>query len=185
MNMSDIDAGRMLALNGSLQHARRWLLAIMLIPLGGVALALAVAYAHASAAARAPTLLVTALAPLVILLATGMILRALSRARVYVDQGELVIKPGIGSKRFALSALRAHGLSIVDLRERTELKPVFKIWGTSLPGFAGGRYRLRNGDGAICLLLDRARVSYLRSDDGTTVLLSLKEPQQLRALLER
>lgn len=183
--MSDIDAGRALALNGSLQQPQRWLLAIMLIPLIGVAIALGFAYAHAALAVRAPMLVATATAPFVILLATGMILRSLSRARVHVDQGELVIKPGIGSKRVALSALRKHGLSIVDLGERTELRPVFKIWGTSLPGFAGGRYRLRNGDNAICLLLDRSRVSYLRSDDGTALLLSLKEPEQLRELLER
>jgi len=71
------------------------------------------------------------------------------------------------------------------LSERTELKPVLKLWGTSLPGFAGGRFRLRNGETAICLLLDRTRVSYLRSDDGMAVLLSLKEPEQLRALLQR
>ena len=183
--MSDIDESKMLALNGSLQQPRRWLLALMLIPLIGVAIALALAYVHAAPAARAAMLFATAIAPLVVLLATSMILRSLGRARVYVDQGELVVKPGIGSKRFALSALRAHGLSVVDLRERRELQPLFKLWGTSLPGFAGGRYRLRNRDNAICLLLDRTRVSYLRSDDGTSVLLSLKEPEQLRALLQR
>jgi len=183
--MGDIDAGRALALNGSLQQSKRWLLAMMGIPLVGAAVALVLGYMHAAPAAKTPMLFAATIAPLVILLATAMILRSLNRAGVYVDQGELVIRPGIGSKRIALSALRAHGLSIVNLNEPTELKPVLKLWGTSLPGFAGGRFRLRNGETAICLLLDRTRVSYLRSDDGMTVLLSLKEPEQLRALLQR
>ena len=183
--MSDIDAGKALVLNGSLQRPRHWLMAMMGIPLVGAAVALVLGYMHAAPAAKAPMLFAAAIAPLVILLATLMILRSLNRAGVYVDQGELLVKPGIGTKRFALSALRTHGVSVVDLSERTELKPVLKLWGTSLPGFAGGRFRLRNGHNAICLLLDRTRVSYLRSDDGTALLLSLKEPEQLRALLQR
>ena len=183
--MRDINEGRTLALNGSLQRPRGWLIGLMVVPLIGVIAGLAIGFAHAAQEVRAPMLFALATAPLVILLATVMILRSFSRARVYVNQGELVIKPGIGSKRIAMSALRAHGLSIINLDERSELKPVLKLWGTSLPGFSGGRYRLRNGDAAICLLLDRSRVSYLRSDDGTAVLLSLKEPEQLRAFLER
>jgi hypothetical protein len=158
---------------------------MLALPLIAAAIALALAYVHAAAAAKAPMLFAAAIAPLVILLATVMILRSLNHAGVYVDQGELVVKPAIGSKHIALRALRAHGLSIVNLSERTELQPVLKLWGTSLPGFAGGRFRLRNGDKATCLLLDRTRVSHLRSDDGTTLLLSLKEPEQLRALLQR
>jgi len=183
--MSDIDAGRTLALNGSLQQPRRWLVAIMGIPLVWAAVALALGCVHATPANKAPMLFAAMLAPLVILLTTVLILRSLNRASVYVDQGELVVNSSIRSKRIPLSALRAHGLSVVNLSERTDLKPVLKLWGTSLPGFSGGRFRLRNGERAICLLLDRTRVSYLRSDDGTTVLLSLKEPEQLRGLLQR
>jgi len=183
--MSDIDAGRALALNGSLRQPKRWLMAMMGIPLIAAAGALIVGYMRAPPSANTPMLFAATIAPLVILLATAMILRSLNHAGVYVDQGELVIRPGMGHKRIALSALRKRGLSVVNLNERTELKPVLKLWGTSLPGFAGGRFRLRNGDSAICLLLDRSGVSYLRSDDGMAVLLSLREPEQLRALLQR
>ena len=183
--MSDIDEGRSLALSGSLDRPLRWLVAIMLIPMLGIVIAITLGFAHAAPEARPPMMLAAATTPLVILLALIMIVRSLKRARAYVDQGELVVKPGMGSKRIALSALRKHGLSIVNLSERPELKPVLKLWGTGLPGFAGGRFRLRNGETAVCLLLDRSRVSYLRSDDGTSVLLSLAEPEKLRALLER
>ena len=47
-------------------------------------------------------------------------------------------------------------------------------------------FRLRNGEKAVCLLPERRRVCYLRSDaDNLSLLLSLAEPENLRALLER
>lgn len=53
-----------------------------------------------------------------------------------------------------------------------------------MAGFPGGWFRLRNGEKAVCLLFDRHRVCYLRSgDDNLSVLLSLAEPDGLRALL--
>jgi hypothetical protein len=186
MNMSDIDEGRSLVLSGSLDRPLRWLIAIMLIPTLGIAVAITLGFSHAAPAARPPMMLAAATAPLVFVLAMIMIVRSLKRARVYVDQGELVVKPGMGSKRVALSALRKNGLRVVNLSERPDLKPVLKLWGTGLPGFAGGRFRLRNGETAVCLLLDRDRVSYLRSEDGKlALLLSLAEPEKLRTLLER
>lgn len=184
--MSDIDEGRPLALSGSLDRPLRWLVAIMLIPTLGIIIAMTLGIAHVAPEARPPMTLAAVAAPLVFLLSMIMIVRSLKRARVYVDQGELVVKPGMGSKRIALSALRKNGLSVVDLNERTDLKPVLKLWGTGLPGFAGGRFRLRNGESAVCLLLDRNRVSYLRSEDGKlSFLLSLADPDKVRTLLQR
>jgi hypothetical protein len=93
------------------------------------------------------------------------------------------VNTGLGRKRVPLSRLRAAGLRVVDLGERTELRPWLRLWGTGLPGFRAGWYRLRNGEKAVCLLLDRQRVSYLRSDDGLSLLLSLERPDDLRALI--
>jgi hypothetical protein len=131
--------------------------------------------------------LVILLAPAIIAITTLVVIRSLRRAGVSVDQGELVVTIGIGrAKRVRLSSLRARGLQIVDLNERRELRPMLRTWGTSLPGFSAGWFRLRNGEKAVCMLLDRHRVSYLRSDeDNLSLLLSLAEPEKLRALLER
>lgn len=184
--MSDIDLGKRLILSGSLDRPTRWLLAIMLIPAIGIIVAIAFGLPHAAAQARAPAAFAAAVVPLVVLLAVGMIIRSLKRAGVSVEQGTLVINTGMGSKRIALSALRKHGVSVANLNERTELKPWLRLWGTGLPGFAGGWFRLRNGEKAVCLILDRERVSYLRSDaDNISVLLSLEQPDALRAMLER
>jgi hypothetical protein len=48
-----------------------------------------------------------------------------------------------------------------------------------------GWFRLRNGDKAVCLLTDRRRVTYLRSDsDDLAILLSLKDPTILKKALD-
>ena len=185
--MNEIDAGKLLPLAGSLSNPLRWLLVLMAIPLVGVIAALTVVHAHAAWPKTGYLPAVMLLAPSIILLTTMVVIRSLRRAGVSVDQGELVVNIGLGkAKRVRLSSLRAHGVDTVDLNERRELKPMLRTWGTSLPGFAAGWFRLRNGEKAVCLLLDRHRVSYLRSDeDNLSLLLSLAEPEKLRALLER
>jgi hypothetical protein len=55
-----------------------------------------------------------------------------------------------------------------------------------MPGLSTGWFRLRNGEKAVCLVTDRHRVSYLRSDaDNMSLLLSLQNPEALKARLER
>jgi hypothetical protein len=185
--MNDIDAGKSLRLAGSITTPLRWLLVLVAIPLVGVVIALVVARERAGLPNTAVLAAVMLLAPAIALLTTMVVVRSLRRAGVSVDQGEVVVNIGLGrAKRVALSRLRTHGLATVDLDQRSELKPLLKTWGTSLPGFSAGWFRLRNGEKAVCLLLDRHHVSYLRSDeDNLSLLLSLAEPEKLRALLER
>ena len=185
--MNDIDGGKSLALAGSVSKPLRWLAVPMVIPLIGVIGALIAVCMHGALpkAAFMPVLLL--LAPAIIVITTMVVIRSLRRAGVSVDQGELVVNIGLGrAKRVRLSRLRAQGLQTVDLNERRELRPMLRTWGTSLPGLSAGWFRLRNGEKAVCVLLDRRRVSYLRSDeDNLSLLLSLAEPEKLRALLER
>ena len=185
--MNDIDAGKSLALAGSVAKPLRWLVVLMAIPLLVVIVALTVVTAHAAMPKAAFMPLVMLLAPAIIAITTLVVIRSLRRAGVSIDQGDLVVNIGLGkAKRVRLSSLRARGLQTVDLSERKELKPLMRTWGTSLPGFSAGWFRLRNGDKAVCVLLDRRRVSYLRSDeDNLSLLLSLAEPEKLRALLDR
>jgi hypothetical protein len=82
--------------------------------------------------------------------------------------------------------LRQHGLQVVDLAQHPELKLRIRTLGTSMPGFNAGRFLLRNGEKALCLITDPHRVAYLHSEaDHLSVLLSLQNPGTLNALLER
>ncbi|HZW50809.1 MAG TPA: PH domain-containing protein, partial [Rudaea sp.] len=139
---------------------------------------------HAATPEQADLIGIVVVCALVMLLLALLLL--MQCARVHVDQDTLIVHTGVGTKRIPLANLHTHGLRLVNFSTHPELRPVVKLWGTGLPGFAGGWFKLRNGDKAVCLLLDRHGISYLRSDaDKLTVLLSLAEPEKLRALLGR
>jgi hypothetical protein len=175
-----------LALQGSLQRPLRWLGVLGAIPFVITVLVLGVMTASSSAGHPAPPLLLLAVIPAAVLIGHWLLMRRVRGVGASVAHGELVVNTGLSTKRIALAQLRKHGLRVIDLRERTEFKPWLRTMGTSLPGLAAGWFRLRNGQRALCLLLERDRVSYLRSDeDNMTLLLSLREPEILRALLER
>jgi Bacterial PH domain len=114
------------------------------------------------------------------------LIRLVSRARAYVENGELVMITGVGKKRIALANLRRHGLVVVDLKQRISLTPRLRLWGASMSGLNAGWFKLRNGEKAVCLITERNRVSYLRSDtDNVSLLLSLENPATLKSLLDR
>lgn len=178
--------GRELALAGSLRTAMGWLIALTGIPFVVVVVVLGSVFLHPAPGQAPPPLLLLFAIPAIVLFAQLLLVRGIARAGVSVAQGELVVNTGLGTKRVPLSRLRKQGVQVVNLGERTELKPMLRTWGSGLPGFAAGWFRLRNGDKAVCLLLERERVTYLRSDeDRLTLLLSLANPDQLRVLLER
>lgn len=184
--MTHPNAVRNLPLAGSMDRARRWMIALSSIPFLGAVIALALVAAHAGNGRGAPPLFLLAAIPAAILIVQYFVVRSMRNAGASVEQGDLVIRTGFGTRRIALTHLRKHGLRLVDLAERSELKPWLRTMGTGLPGYSAGWFRLRNGERALCLLLDRRRVSYLRSDgDNLSLLLSLQEPEMLRALLER
>lgn len=112
--------------------------------------------------------------------------RMVSRRNVFIENGELVMVTGVGKKRIALAHLRARGLDVVDLRQRNELLPRLRMWGASMPGLNAGWFKLRNGERAFCIVTEQDRVSYLRSaTDDVSILLSLEDPDRLKALIGR
>ena len=74
---------------------------------------------------------------------------------------------------------------IVDLEQRPELVPRFKIAGTRLPGFRSGRFYLRDKRRASVFLTDLRKVLLLPLRDGSVVMLSLQRPEALLDALRR
>ncbi|HZP66196.1 MAG TPA: hypothetical protein VFB32_07795 [Rudaea sp.] len=184
--MTDSIEGRPLALAGSTARPLRWMVALSFLPLLIAIGVLFLVVAQTANTRAGPPLPILVAVPVLIGLVQFFMVSRLTRIGVSVGQGDLIVETGFGRKRVPLSHLRKHGVRIVDLRHDNRLKPFLRLMGTSLPGLTAGRYRLRNGENAMCLLLERDRVSYLRSDaDDVSLLLSLKQPESLRALLER
>ncbi len=123
--------------------------------------------------------------PLLLVLAVAVPLLALRRRRIRLDGRELCVAATFYTRRISPDALDLDHARIVDLAERTELKPTLKTNGFTLPFFQAGHYRLRNRAKAFCLLTGRERVLALPQRDGRFVLLSPEKPQALLDALRR
>ena len=114
----------------------------------------------------------------------------LRRARVTLDGATLTIAAGLSTRRIPVANLDPLAARIVDLRERSELRPLVKVFGTHLPGLAMGHFRLRDRSPAFVLVTERSRVLVLPEKPGPkqagkTLLLSLQQPQALLDALHK
>lgn len=111
----------------------------------------------------------------------AFLLLAMRRRAVELQAGVLEVRAAMYRKRVAVAELDLSRARIVDLGERTELRPWLKSNGMSLPAFHAGHFRLRGDFGkAFCLLTQRERVLWLPMRDGKQqLLLSLERPQAL------
>ena len=109
----------------------------------------------------------------------------LRRRGVTMDAGVLTIAAGINTRRVAIADIDLDAARVVDLRERSEWKPLIKVFGTRLPGLAMGHFRLRDRSPAFVLLTDYSRVLMLPEKTGKKLLLSLQQPQALLDALRR
>lgn len=110
----------------------------------------------------------------------ALLLLAMRRRSVALRDGLLDVRAALYRKRVAATELDLAQARIVDLDERTDLRPWLKSNGMSMPGYHAGHFRLRGGHGkAFCLLTDRRRVLWLPLREGGQLLLSLERPQAL------
>lgn len=110
---------------------------------------------------------------------------ALRRRSVTLEHDLLVVRAGLNTHRIAVSALDLEHARVVDLAERTELRPVIKTNGMYLPGLQTGWFRMRDRwRKGFYLITDRRRVLWLPERDGLQLLLSLEKPQALLSALK-
>jgi hypothetical protein len=184
--MTGLIEGRVLPLAGSLRAPMRWLIVMTSVPFIVVVVVLTLIFLRADPTRAPVPIAALFLIPALVLFAQLALVRGMARASVAIAHGDLVVNTGLGMKRVPLSRLRRRGVRVVDLAAHPELRPALRLWGTGLPGYGAGWFRLRNGEKAVCLLLERNKVCYLRSDeDRLSLLLSLEDPDALRAALDR
>lgn len=157
-------------------HAALWIW----LPMLG---AIAVTVAALTMQSPAPSSLVAWLAvPFV--MAVGIVLTlALRRRRIVLDHRTLRVEATFYTKTLAVEAIDLDRARVLSLEEHTDLAPMLKTNGFSLPGLKAGHFRLRNLGKAFCLVTDRSRVLTLPLRDGGLVLLSPTRPADLLARL--
>jgi hypothetical protein len=116
---------------------------------------------------------------IVIALVCGVIVWSLRRRTVAIEGDTLRIAAGLNSTAIPLDTLDIASARIVDLDKEPGLRPMLKTFGTSMPGYHAGHFRLRDRSRGFLLLTARRKVLALRERDGRTILLSLVRPQAL------
>lgn len=109
----------------------------------------------------------------------------LGRRAVELDARQLRVKAAMFNHHVDASDLDVDRAHIVDLDERTELKPILKAFGMALPGFKAGWFLLRDRSRAFCLLTSRRRVLWLPTRTGKSLMLSLERPDALLEALRQ
>ncbi len=118
-------------------------------------------------------------------LACGAIAWSLQRRSVAIDGDTLRIAAGLNSATIPLDTLDRASARIVDLEREPGLRPLFKTFGTSMPGYQAGHFRLRDRSRGFLLLTSRRKVLVLQERDGRRILLSLVRPQALIDALDK
>ncbi len=147
---------------------KAWLLPGVAMLAGAIGLAVA-AQADRGALVALPFLLLTVAA----------IAITLRRRRVRLEAGVLRVAAGMHNHKVVVTGLDLAGARIVDLAEHTALRPRWKTFGASMPGFHAGHFRLRDRSKAFLLVTDTARVLVLPERSGRKLLLSLRQPKAL------
>lgn len=106
----------------------------------------------------------------------------LSRKRIAIEGGTLVVHAGLHTRKQAIDDLALEEARIVDLDEHPGYAPMLRLFGAGLPGHKAGHYLLRNRQRAFVLLTRREKVLLLPQRNGKLLLLSPERPQ---ALLDR
>jgi hypothetical protein len=105
------------------------------------------------------------------------------RATFEVSPAGLRLRGDVYGRLIPASELRGTAARIIDLRSDAEHRPRRRTFGTGLPGYAAGWFRLHNGEKALLFLTDWTHVVYVPTRDGYAVLLSPGAPEaMLRAI---
>lgn len=112
-------------------------------------------------------------------LAIVLIAWGVQRRRAVLDGDLLTITAGFNSARVRVAELELAAARIVDLADAPKLRPLLKTFGTAMPGYSAGHFRLRDRSRGFLLLTDRRKVLALPERSGRTLLLSLERPQAL------
>lgn len=103
---------------------------------------------------------------------------AARNSRVEVGRSDIRLVGDFWGRSIPLSSLKLDIARPVDLSRTEELRPRWRTFGTAIPGYASGWFRLRNGEKALAYLTDRGQVAYIPTTDGYSLLLSVEQPDQ-------
>lgn len=128
-----------------------------------------------------PAILAIVLVPLIVVI-VGTVSGARASRFEISDDGLRLTGDWYG-RLIPAAQVRAGDARRVDLAHERGMVPRRRTWGTGLPGYQAGWFRLQNGEPALLYLTDRARAVYVPTTAGYGVLLSPADPDAFLASL--
>ena len=171
-------------------RARAWLFTLcLLLPLVLTAATLAIPVLSGNA-----TSLVGGSVPLTVALVLGglvllcgalwwVLARSMRRQALRVSADALEVRSSFYRCTTPLAELKLDQARVVDLDERTELKPTLKTNGFSIPGFHSGWFLLRNRRRSFVAITDGRRKLWLPGSGRHDLLIEPADPAALLARL--
>jgi Bacterial PH domain len=105
------------------------------------------------------------------------------RARFELSAAGLELHGDLYGRTIPRGSIVGADVRIVDLEREAALKPTRRTWGTAIPGYRAGWFRLAGGQKALLYVTDLSRVVYVPTTLGYVVLLSPSDPDALTARL--
>ena len=107
-------------------------------------------------------------------------------SRIEVGENQLRLVGDFWGRSIDFSSLQLDNAAIIGLDSSSNYAPRRRTFGTAVPGYASGWFRLHNGEKALAYLTNRESVVYIPTSLGYSLLLSADRPEQfLDALRSR
>lgn len=109
---------------------------------------------------------------ILLVITIGSLAYSALNTRFEINSEGLHIKGAIFGRFIPKESIMVENTRILNLNVESDLKPVRRTWGTSLPGYNEGWFKLANGERALLFVSDRVNVVYIPTREGYSVLLS-------------
>ena len=100
------------------------------------------------------------------------------------DQG-LRIGPGLYGRTIPREDIDTEGVRGIDLNLEKEYQPKWRTNGAGLPGYSAGWFKLQNKEKALVFVTDRSSVVYIPTTGNYSVMLSVREADEMVKLIQR
>ena len=120
-----------------------------------------------------------------VLFALAFTAYASQHSRVELDANQIRLVGDFWGREIPFDSLKVAEARVMDLGKKDEHAPRWRTFGTGLPGYASGWFKLRNGEKALVYLSRRTNVAYIPTTEGYSLLLSVDNPQALIETLQR
>jgi hypothetical protein len=106
----------------------------------------------------------------------GASLRGAQNSRFELSAAGLQLRGDLYGRFIPVGELRGDQAREVNVSADPALAPKWRLFGTAIPGYRSGWFRLRNGERALLYVTDPTRAVYIPTRNGYSLLLSVTDP---------